>query len=65
MDMFNELIDTVIDTEDRLSKVSADAVVSVPAIGYLRRIADDETINRCVKKRREQRRRGFYGGVKE
>lgn len=51
-DLFNELLETVLNYHDG---ITASHVVSIPALGYLHKIADHETIDRCLKKMRKER----------
>ena len=47
MDLFTELLETVLDYDDG---IAASHTVFIPALYHLRKMADDETIDRCLAK---------------
>jgi hypothetical protein len=53
MDLFNELLKTVVDYDDG---IECSHWVCIPALGYLNKIADSTTIDRCIKELQEKRR---------
>ena len=59
MDLFNELLATTLDTLEVYKKTTygATTLVCVPSLGYLRKIADEVTIERALKKLSDERRR--------
>jgi len=46
MDLFTELLETVLNYDG----IAASQMVVIPALYHLRKMADDETIDRCLKK---------------
>ncbi len=54
MDLFNELLETVLNQVES-DPVEVSHLVCIPALGYLRNIADDMTIDRCLKKLQAER----------
>ena len=52
MDLFNELLETVLDYDDG---IAASHLVHIPAMPHLYKIADHTTIVRCLAKLKKER----------
>ena len=50
MDLFTELLETVLETVLDYRNVATSHVAVIPALHHLRKMADDETIDRCLAK---------------
>lgn len=54
VDLFNELLDTVLNHDDG---ITVSHVYYEPALKHLHEMADWVTLDRCLKKRAEERKR--------
>ena len=52
VDLFNELLETVLDYDDG---IAMSHTVHIPALRHLREMADNATIDRCLKKLKNER----------
>ena len=55
MDLFNELLKTTVDAIEA-DKIAYSHFVCIPSLGYLHRMADFVTVDRCIKKLQAERR---------
>ena len=61
VNLFTELLNTVLDREEGKPEVTVSYVICEPALGFLYQMADFTTVARCLDKLREERRRAALG----